>query len=117
MTDQFGYRILCRYRPGGATDRLPLRAMHLEYMIAQLPVTVFGGAVLAEDGEPLGMEVLVAVPTRPAAEEWVAAEPYAAAGLFASIEIERVRIMTPPLDGSRLYAVLERERRARLRNE
>ena len=112
MTDaeRYGYRLLCRYRPGGAEDRLPLRIPHLEYMIASLPDTVFGGAVLADDGRALGMEVLLEVPTRAVAERWIAAEPYCAAGLFESVTIDRIRIMTPPRDGAPLRRALAAER-------
>ncbi len=105
-SDRFGYRVLCRYRPGGATDRLEHRVRHLEYMIVWLPATIFGGAILAEDGEPLGMEVVLSVESRAEAERFVAGEPYCVAGIFRTVEIERVRIMTPPDDGGPLFRAL-----------
>lgn len=108
--ERIGYRLLCRYRPGGAEARLPLRIVHLEYMIAALPITVFGGAVLSDQGEPLGMEVLLEVPTRALAERFIADEPYSAAGLFESVTIDRIRVMTPPQDGGPLRQALADER-------
>lgn len=107
------FALRCYYRPGGAEDRLAIRIPHLEYMIAALPIKLFGGAILADDGSAIGMEVILRVPDRAAAERFLAAEPYARAGLFERVEITPVRPMVPPGDGTRLHAELARERARR----
>ena len=107
------YAIRCHYRPGGAEARMAIRLEHLEYVIAGLPITLFGGALLREDGQPVGMELIVRVADQAAARSFIEAEPYHRAGLFASVVIERVRTMTPPYDGGPLYEQLALERARR----
>ncbi len=114
MTDaSAAWAIRCHYRPGGADERLAIRLEHIEYMIAALPVTIFGGAILSDDGTPVGMEVILRLADRAAAQAFIDQEPYCRGGLFASIVIERVRAMTPPYDGAPLYRELEIERARR----
>ena len=107
------YAIRCHYRPGGAEARLAIRLEHLEFVIAALPITLFGGALLNDDGEPVGMELIVRVADRAAGLAFIEREPYHEAGLFASVVIERVRAMTPPYDGAPLYEQLALERARR----
>ncbi len=107
------WAIRCHYRPGGAEERLAIRLEHIEYMIAALPFTIFGGAILSGDGAPLGMEVIVRLADREAAQAFIDREPYSRGGLFATVVIEQVRAMTPPYDGGPLYQQLEIERSRR----
>jgi uncharacterized protein YciI len=89
--------VRCSYRPGGARDRLPVRAEHIRHMLAWLPRTVFGAAVLEEaTGEPAGMVVVLAVDSREEAQRFTDSEPYCRAGLFATIELTPLVQMTPP---------------------
>lgn len=74
----------CRYRPGGAQDRLPIRAVHLDYMIANQARVLHGGPSLA-DGELVGMYLLLATDDPAQADDFLAGEPYARAGLFAEV--------------------------------
>ena len=74
----------CRYRPGGAQDRLPIRAIHLDYMIANQACVLAGGPSLA-GGELVGMYLLLATEDAAQADDFLAAEPYARAGLFAEV--------------------------------
>lgn len=113
MTDAPAWAIRCHYRPGGAEARMAIRLEHIDYMIAALPNTIFGGALLDDAGVPVGMEVILRLPDRAAAESFLAGEPYARAGLFASVVIERVRTMTPPNDGGPLYEQRDLERARR----
>lgn len=91
------YLIRCLYRPGGAQARLPIRADHIRHMLAWLPQTVFGAAMLDDEGaQPSGMVVALDVPSRDEAQRFIAAEPYNAAGLFGSVQITPLVQMTPP---------------------
>ena len=91
------YLVRCLYRDGGARDRLPLRADHIRHMLAWLPHTVFGAAMLdAAGAQPAGMVVALDVASRDEAQRFIDAEPYNAGGLFASVEINPLVQMTPP---------------------
>jgi uncharacterized protein YciI len=107
--EEMVYVILCRYRPGGAEARFAIRARHLEYMIAALPRTVAGGGLLDEGGSAVGMLVMIDVADREPAERFVAAEPYNAAGLFESVQITPIRLMTPEPELDFLVAELHRQ--------
>lgn len=74
----------CRYRPGGAEDRLPIRVVHLDYMIANKAAVVAGGPSM-EDGKLVGMFLLLGTDDAAEADAFLAQEPYCRAGLFAEI--------------------------------
>ena len=104
------FAVICTYRPGGDVERFPHRIDHLRYMIAAEPFTVFGGALLTDDGQrSTGMIVVLDVPDRAAAEDFVSAEPYARAGLFENVAIRQFRQMTPALTPGFLSEELQRE--------
>ena len=42
--------VRCLYRPSGAEDRLPIRDVHIEYMIANRQWLEQGGALMSADG-------------------------------------------------------------------
>jgi uncharacterized protein YciI len=102
------YLVHCLYRPGGAQERLAIRRAHIEHMLAWLPRTVFGAAVLGADGTPQGMVVALDVADEAAAREFLAAEPYARAGLFQRADVHPLVQMTPPHTRERLEAELAR---------
>jgi len=76
--------IECRYRPGGAQDRLAIRHVHLEFMIAN-KARVMAGGPSTQGGELVGMFLLLSTDDPVEAEDFLAREPYARAGLFAEI--------------------------------
>ena len=80
----------CRYRPGGAEERLFIRDVHLEYMIAPQALVQAGGAVVAEGGGITGMYLLLATEDEARVDQFLAAEPYCSAGLFEHIDRSRV---------------------------
>lgn len=89
--------VRCLYRPGGASDRLAVRAEHIRHMLAWLPQTVFGAAMLDADGQHfIGMVVALAVESSDEAQRFIDTEPYCRAGLFSSVEITPLAQMTPP---------------------
>jgi uncharacterized protein YciI len=74
------YALICRDKPGALAVRLANRDAHLAYA-DETGVIVFGGPMLSEAGEMTGSLVVIDVPDR------AAADPYARAGLFESVEI------------------------------
>jgi len=74
----------CRYRPGGAEDRLAIRDIHLEYMIANKPWVIAGGAAM-QGPQVVGMYLLLATGEMAEAEAFLDQEPYTRAGLFAEV--------------------------------
>lgn len=80
------YALICNDRPGSVELRKRVREDHLAY-IRDTGVVVEAGPFLDSEGEMVGSLVVIEADTRAAAEEWAAGDPYAKAGLFASVEI------------------------------
>ena len=78
--------LICRDKPGHLETRKANRDAHLAY-IAKTGLATFGGPMLDDDGGMCGSILMLATEDRAAAEAWAAADPYALAGLFASVEI------------------------------
>lgn len=79
------FALICRDKPGHAQTRLDNRAAHLDY--ARASGLVFVAGPLIEDGVMRGSLLILDAPDRAAAEAFAAGDPYARAGLFASVEI------------------------------
>ena len=77
--------LICRDKPGALQTRLDNRAAHLAYIEATGVVEV--GGPLIEDGQMAGSLLILSVETLAAAQAWAAGDPYAKAGLFASVTI------------------------------
>ncbi|VWX61416.1 conserved hypothetical protein [Burkholderiales bacterium 8X] len=99
------YLVHCLYRAGGAEERLAFRRAHIEHMLEWLPRTVFGSAILGEDGKAAGMLVALSVDSAAEAQRFLEAEPYFKAGLFEKVSVDALVQMTPPYSRD----VLERE--------
>jgi uncharacterized protein YciI len=68
------------------------RAEHFQYLDDHKDILVLGGAMLAEDGQTrTGSVLIINVPNRQAAERFSENEPFRKAGLFARVEINRMR--------------------------
>jgi len=105
------FLLTCTYRPGGDVERLAIRDIHLEYMIANRDAILYGGALLSADGaRTIGMMIVLAVEDPEAVRRFLAAEPYTSHGLFERIERDRVRQFIPSDDPQLLVNELERER-------
>jgi hypothetical protein len=64
----------------------------LRYLDEHQDILVLGGAMLADDGTTrLGSVLIINVPNRQEAERFSANEPFRQAGLFARVEITRMR--------------------------
>ncbi|MEV0699777.1 YciI family protein [Saccharopolyspora sp. NPDC050389] len=79
-------------KPGHQQVRLDNRPAHLAFLEEHKALLLACGAKLADDGdEASGGVYLLDVETRAEAEAFIAADPFAKAGLFADIKILRWR--------------------------
>lgn len=80
------YVLICKDAPGKLPVRLANRDAHLAYARESGKVAL-GGPLLDEAGQMTGSLVVIDVDTRAEADAFAAADPYALAGLFQSVEI------------------------------
>jgi hypothetical protein len=80
------YLLICRDKPGALEVRKANRDAHLAYL-AGTGVVALAGPLLADDGAMVGSLLAIEVADRAAADAFAAADPYAQAGLFESVEI------------------------------
>ncbi|MFT6773751.1 MAG: hypothetical protein ACJA1L_001461 [Paracoccaceae bacterium] len=78
--------LIARDKPGHIETRKANRDAHLAY-VAATGVATFGGPMIDEGGVMCGSVLMLATDDRAVAEAWAAADPYALAGLFDSVEI------------------------------
>jgi len=91
--------VRCFYRPGGAEERLSIRRMHIDYMIAHRHLIEQGGALVEADGENVvGMFLLLNLDSVTDAHRFLDDEPYASAGLFEHRSIEILNRFIPHED-------------------
>lgn len=81
--------LICRDKQGALQTRLDNRPAHLEFLNASGKVIVAGPFI--ENEAPVGSMVAIDVETRAEAEAFAAADPYAKAGLFESVEVREWR--------------------------
>lgn len=83
------FALICNDKPGHLQTRLDTRPAHLAFLdgLNTKGELAFAGPFLDADGKPNGSMVVVDVADRAAAEALAAADPYAGAGLFASVEV------------------------------
>lgn len=81
------YAIICLDRPGALEIRQANREAHLAHIRNAGRAIVSAGPFLDERGEMCGSLVIYEGRDRAEAEAWSAADPYARAGLFHSVEI------------------------------
>ena len=79
--------LICRDKPGHLATRKANRDAHLAY-VAETGLAAFGGPMLDDAGEMCGSVLMLSTDDRAEAEAWAAADPYAQAGLFESVEIK-----------------------------
>jgi uncharacterized protein len=79
-------------KPDAGSIRAEQRPAHFAYLDEHRDILVLGGALLAEDGMTRqGSVLIVNVRSRQEAERFSANEPFRTAGLFARVEIRRMR--------------------------
>ncbi|MBE2277997.1 MAG: YciI family protein [Rhodobacteraceae bacterium] len=77
--------LICIDKPGHLDIRKANRDAHLAY-IAETGVVEMAGPFLDAEGGMCGSLVVLEVPSVAAAQDWAAADPYAKAGLFQSVD-------------------------------
>lgn len=79
--------LLCRDKPDSLDLRMGTRPAHLEYFHGFGNKAVLGGPLLDADGKPMGSMLLIEADNEGEARDIAANDPYAKAGLFASVEV------------------------------
>jgi uncharacterized protein YciI len=94
------FSIHCIDRTDATGVRAGTRPAHVEYLTSLGKTLVLGGPFLADDGAtPTGSFLLVEAADKAAAEAIAAGDPYAKAGLFASVTVQAYRVvfLNPPV--------------------
>lgn len=78
--------LVARDKPGHLEVRKANREAHLDYGAASGKVAL-AGPLLGEDGDMCGSLIVLEVESLADARDWAASDPYAVAGLFASVEL------------------------------
>jgi uncharacterized protein len=90
------FAIYCLDKTGHAKVRAENRPAHLDYLNKHLAHVVTAGPLLDDAGaQPIGSLLLMEFPDRAAADAFAAGDPYAKAGLFASVRITPWRKVLP----------------------
>lgn len=79
------FAVICRDKPGALQVRLDTRDAHLAH-IRDSGIVAMAGPLM-EDGQMCGSLVVLDTDDLDAAQAWAAADPYRAAGLFASVDV------------------------------
>lgn len=79
------FALICTDKPGHLEVRMKVRPEHLAFLASIK--TKGAGPFLDETGNPNGSLVIIEANNRAEAEAIAARDPYALAGLFASVEV------------------------------
>ncbi|WP_448582872.1 YciI family protein [Thermaurantiacus sp.] len=90
------YAIHCIDKPMQQALRASTREAHLAYVRERMDQLLVAGPLLDEAGEPIGSMLLIEFPDYRSAVTFAANDPYARAGLFASIAVTAWRQVLPP---------------------
>lgn len=96
------YVLLCTDKPDALSLRLDTRPAHVAYLDALNAAgkLKFAGPFLGGDGKPNGSLVMLEVADQAEAEAIASRDPYALAGLFATVEIRPFSwVFNPPAQG------------------
>jgi uncharacterized protein YciI len=85
------FAILCKDKPGSLPTRLANRPAHLDYLNGS-DVVKIAGALMGEDGNPVGSLFLIEAEDLAAAQAQAAGDPFTSAGVFDSVEVHPLRI-------------------------
>ena len=81
------FALVCLDKPNALQTRVENRAAHLAHIEAS-GVVEQAGPFIDAAGQMCGSLIVLNVGTKAEAEAWAAADPYAKAGLFASVMIQ-----------------------------
>jgi len=89
------YVIRCVDKPGALQIRQDNRPAHIEYLKSNLDILHAAGPVLDAEEQMCGSVIILDVADQSAAEAFAKNDPYAKAGLFASVTIDRWNKVLP----------------------
>ena len=89
------FAIHCIDKPGSAALRAANRPDHLDHIATVNDRVLVAGPLLGLDGAPMGSLLIVDFDDRKAAIRFAAEDPYALAGLFASVAVTAWRKTLP----------------------
>jgi uncharacterized protein YciI len=81
------FALICTDKPGHLQVRLDNRPAHLAWLESLGAGTKAAGPFLGPDGKPCGTLAVIETENIEAARQLAAKDPYAMAGLFASVDI------------------------------
>ncbi|MBV7257354.1 YciI family protein [Pacificimonas sp. WHA3] len=90
------FAITCLDKPDAGSLRADTRPAHLEYIATKTDDLIVAGPLLDDADAPMGSLIICAFASREEAETFAAGDPYAKAGLFASVTITPWRQVYPP---------------------
>jgi uncharacterized protein YciI len=82
---------VCVDKPNSVAKRLEIRAAHLAFLNEKAEMLKLGGPFLDAAGQPCGSMLIFACDDEVEARAFLAEDPYAKAGLFASVELRPFR--------------------------
>lgn len=94
------FAMICWDRPGALEVRLATRPAHLDWIERHRTAVIAAGPMLDDAGSPIGSLFVIEAADEAAARAFAATDPYAAAGLFAEVEIRPFRLVYK--DGARV---------------
>lgn len=86
------FAMIAKDAPGAGQLRLDTRPVHLQHLQSLGKQLVFAGALLDSEEKPEGSLVILEAETLEEAQKLAAADPFVAAGVFASYEVKRWRL-------------------------
>jgi uncharacterized protein YciI len=81
------FALICTDKPASLDLRLSMRPYHLKYLESLGSGLKAAGPFTDDAGQPIGSLVIIEAADRAAAKAMADADPYAKAGLFATVEI------------------------------
>jgi uncharacterized protein YciI len=78
--------LIAKDKPGALNVRADNRPAHLDYL-KSTDLVAQAGPLLDADGGMIGSLIILDVADMATAQEWADSDPYAKAGLFASVEL------------------------------
>ena len=81
------FALIGTYKPASLDLRMAVRPDHLKHLESLGPALKAAGPFTDDDGKPSGSLVIIEAADRAQAKAIAEADPYAKAGLFASVEI------------------------------
>ncbi len=86
------FAMIAKDKPGTGELRTSTRPVHLEHLKAMGEKLVMAGALMGPDGNPEGSLLVLEAASLDEAKATFLADPFVAAGIFASVEVKPWRV-------------------------